>query len=199
MKPSLASLGALALPLALAAAPPELKTQGATTVTITRAPEKRLDFEVLVPASAEDVYRVFTTEDGMKSWLAPAAKVEMKRGGSWDVWLGGADQPPGGGNVLAWVPNEMIAIAAKAPHDKFPTVERERTVAVFRFEPMGRETTRVRLTQIGWQQGEEWDKAFDYLAAGNAFLMNMLRDRFVKGPVDWAKLANPHAPAKSAN
>jgi hypothetical protein len=49
------------------------------------------------------------------------------------------------------------------------------------------ESTLVRLTQTGWKTGEEWDKAFDYLAQGNAQLLTTLRRRFVDGPLDWAK------------
>src|SRR5579871_1622738 len=35
--------------------------------------------------------------------------------------------------------------------------------------------------------GEEWDRAYDYLARGNAQLLETLRRRFVSGPIDWAK------------
>jgi hypothetical protein len=45
----------------------------------------------------------------------------------------------------------------------------------------------VRLTQTGWKTGEEWDKAYDYLAQGNAQLMEILQRRFTSGPIDWAK------------
>lgn len=34
---------------------------------------------------------------------------------------------------------------------------------------------------------EEWDKAYAYLAEGNAMLLNMLRQRFADGPTDWRK------------
>jgi hypothetical protein len=63
-------------------------------------------------------------------------------------------------------------------------VRRERTTAVFDFEPLDGQT-RVTLTQTGWKQGKEWDEAYDYLAKGNAQLLEQLRYRFVKGPIDW--------------
>ncbi len=44
-----------------------------------------------------------------------------------------------------------------------------------------------RLTQTGWQSGEEWTRAYEYLAAGNAQLLASLHKRFVNGPVDWEK------------
>jgi hypothetical protein len=60
-------------------------------------------------------------------------------------------------------------LSAMAP-EIFPTVRAERTTARFEFIAKGR-STRVRLVQTGWKQGEEWDKAYDYLATGNAQLL----------------------------
>ena len=79
----------------------------------------------------------------------------------------------------------VLAIAAMAP-ETFPTVRAERTAAVFQFEDKGN-STLVRLTQSGWKTGEEWDKAYDYLAQGNAQLLEALLHRFVSGPTDWIK------------
>lgn len=36
--------------------------------------------------------------------------------------------------------------------------------------------------------GEEWDKAYEYLASGNAQMLGALRQSFVSGPLDWAKI-----------
>ena len=48
-------------------------------------------------------------------------------------------------------------------------------------------TTSAGLSTWLWKSGAEWDKAYDYLAQGNAELLEMLRRRFVSGPIDWAK------------
>jgi uncharacterized protein YndB with AHSA1/START domain len=169
-----------------AAAPPSGRfTQGAVDVTVTRAPEKRLDFEVVVPATLDEVWQAFTTADGLVTWLSPAAKVELRLGGLWEAGFHGAK--PGGGTILSFLPREMLAVAALAP-EAFPTVRRERTQAVFRFEAVDAAHTRVRLSQIGWQSGQEWDDAFAYLAKGNAQLLNSLHQRFAAGPVDWRAL-----------
>ncbi|MCA1582627.1 MAG: SRPBCC domain-containing protein [Acidobacteria bacterium] len=151
--------------LPLIAAPATTFTQGAVKVTETRSPAKRLYFEVVVPATPERVWAAFTTSEGLTTWLAPSAKVRLELGGEWQVSFGSG--APSGGNVLSWLPMEMLSVNAMAP-EWFPTVRRDRTIAVFRFEPVGEKQTRVRLAQIGWKDGEEWDKAFDYLGEGNA-------------------------------
>lgn len=51
----------------------------------------------------------------------------------------------------------------------------------------GANETVVRLTQTGWKDGEEWTKAYEYLAVGNAQVLVSLHHRFVYGPTDWSK------------
>jgi uncharacterized protein YndB with AHSA1/START domain len=161
-------------------------TQGAVKVTVTRGTSKRLDFEVIVPASRQRVWEAFTTKEGMESWIAPSARVDLSIGGIWEVGYPGAQ--PGGGTILSYMPMEMLSLHAMAP-EEFPTVRKEGTIAVFFFDRLAEGQTRVRLAQIGWKSGVEWDKAFDYLSQGNAILLNMLAERFTNGPTDWKKKA----------
>jgi hypothetical protein len=59
------------------------------------------------------------------------------------------------------------------------------TTATFTLTACGDHCTHVRLAQTEWRQGKEWDDAFEYLAGGNAQLLEQLRRRFVSGPVKW--------------
>jgi hypothetical protein len=45
----------------------------------------------------------------------------------------------------------------------------------------------VTLPPTGWKDGDEWTKAYEYLAVGNAQLLASLHHRFVYGPTDWSK------------
>jgi uncharacterized protein YndB with AHSA1/START domain len=147
-------------------------------VTKQATPEKALVFEVTVPASPAAVWAAFSTSAGLSSWLAPGAVVDLRKGGDWMVHF-----PRGstaGGTIVDFVPLKEITIAALAP-DQFPTVRAERTRARFQFQRAG-ETTVVRLTQTGWKAGPEWDRAYDYLADGNAQLLEALLDRFATEP-----------------
>jgi uncharacterized protein YndB with AHSA1/START domain len=164
-------------------------TQGNVDIAITRVPEKRLDFTVVVPASLDQVWQAMTTSDGLVTWLTPAAQVELKVGGLWQCDFPGGKI--GGGSILSFMPKEMLAVAALAP-EEFPTVRKERTQAIFFFDAVDATHTRVRLSQIGWKTGDEWDKAFAYLAGGNAQLLNALHHRFASGPIDWEALMGGH-------
>jgi uncharacterized protein YndB with AHSA1/START domain len=154
---------------------------GHVKATRTYQPARQLDFEVEVPATVPQVWDALSTADGLVSWLGPEASVQLREGGDWIVRFPGSSA--GGGTILSFVPGERLELAAMAP-EAFPTVRRERTHAVFEIRGTGQKTL-VRLTQSGWKTGDEWDKAFEYLAKGNCQLLNALHDRFVNGPTDW--------------
>jgi uncharacterized protein YndB with AHSA1/START domain len=157
----------------------------ASPVMLTKVavPEKALKFEVVVPASVDDVWTAFTTKAGLQTWLWRDCAVDLRVGGDWTANFGVST---GGGTIKSFTPRREVVMAALAP-EKFPTVRRERTTAVFAFEAVTPKSTRVTLTQTGWQSGAEWDAAYDYLATGNAQLLMQLYTRFLKGPLDWSK------------
>ena len=69
-----------------------------TTATFERGPvhvvtsddPKRIDWDVVVPASLDAVWDAFTTQAGMTSWIAPGATVDLRSGGDWLVNFPGA-------------------------------------------------------------------------------------------------------------
>jgi len=167
----------------LAAAASVAFAQSPVQVVKQTAPEKALIFEVTITAPRAAVWKAFTTSDGLSTWLTPGAVVDLREGGEWTAHFPGGKT--GGGTILKFAPEQEVTMSAMAP-EQFPTVRAERTTARFQFIAKG-DTTIVRLTQTGWKTGEEWDKAYDYLAQGNAQLLETLRRRFVSGPIDWAK------------
>jgi uncharacterized protein YndB with AHSA1/START domain len=165
---------------------PQVQQRGPVKVVKTYQPERRLDFEVEVPAPLDQVWTALTTSEGLITWLTPEATVHFGKGGDWIAGFPGV--APGGGTILDFEKGKSITIAALAP-ETFPTVRKERTRAVFEVSAIGDGSkTLVHLSQTGWKPGEEWDRAFDYLAGGNASLLASLQQRFIKGPVDWAAL-----------
>jgi uncharacterized protein YndB with AHSA1/START domain len=145
--------------------------------------ERILVLELTIPAPRAEVWKAFATSEGLSTWLAPNSTVDLRVGGDWLAHFPGGST--GGGTIESFVAERQIVLRALAP-DKFPTVRATRTRAQFDFEDRGR-ATLVRLTQTGWKDGDEWDRAYEYLAAGNAQLLATLHRRFVSGPIDWSK------------
>ena len=153
--------------------------QSPVKVIRQREPERALIFEVTIPAPRTAVWRAFATSDGSSTWLTPDALVALRKGGEWTARYPGGKT--GGGTILSFLPEQEITLAAMAP-EQFPAVRAGRTTARFEFVANG-ESTLVRLAQTGWKNGEEWDRAYDYLARGNAQLLETLYRRFVSGPI----------------
>lgn len=147
------------------------------------AADQALVIEVTIPAPIGEVWKAFTTSEGLSTWLTPGAVVDLREGGEWTAHFPGGST--GGGTILSFVPQKELVLSALAP-DKFPTVRATRTRAKFSFQAKG-DSTMVRLTQTGWKDGEEWVKAYEYLTVGNAQLLATLHHRFVSGPIDWRK------------
>ncbi len=175
----------------LVAAASVAAAQSPVKVIRQATPEKALVFEVAVPASVDEVWRAFSTSAGLSTWLTPGAVVDLRNGGEWTAHFPGGKT--GGGTIVSFVPRKEIVLSAMAP-EQFPTVRAVRTLARFRFEESG-SSTIVRLVQTGWKNGDEWDRAYNHLATGNAQLLETLRRRFIDGPIDWNKEWGPD-PAK---
>jgi uncharacterized protein YndB with AHSA1/START domain len=157
--------------------------QSPVKVVKQATPEKALILEVTVPAPRAAVWQAFATSAGLSTWLTPGAVVDLRKGGEWTAHYPGGKT--GGGTILSFVPEQEMILSAMAP-EQFPTVRAERTTVKFQFVASGK-STLVRWVQTGWKSGDEWDKACDYLARGNAQLLETLRRRFVSGPIDWAR------------
>src|SRR5437764_484479 len=94
------------------------------------APDKALIFEVTVPAERAEVWKAFSTSAGLSTWLTPGAVVDLRKGGEWTAHFPGGGT--GGGNILTFVPEKEMTIAALCP-EQFPTVRATKTNAKFEF------------------------------------------------------------------
>jgi len=139
--------------LAAAALAPRLLSPAAAVAAPTSGDTGRvLRIEVTVPATRAEVWKAFSTSEGLSTWLAPGAVVDLKPGGEWMVHFPGGSSA--GGTIVSFVPQKEIVISALAP-EQFPTVRAQRTTARFELEDRGTQTL-VRLTQTGWKDGDEW-------------------------------------------
>ncbi len=168
----------------------ETRQIGPVVVTIVRGAERYLDFELVVPGTMAETWRTLMTSEGLAEWAGPAAYVEPHRDGAWDVYF--KPEAPKGqrgseNRIIGIVPMSTIILEAGAP-SQFPTVKAEKTITIFRLEPINAGYTRLNMTQTGWKQGEEWDRAFEYLIDGNAQWLGWLHRRFTEGPLQWEKI-----------
>lgn len=149
--------------------------------------ERVVKAEIIVNASLDAVWETWTTEAGIKTFFAPACKVEPRVYGAFEMYFNPNGERGGEGNlILALQPKNMLAFTWNAP-PHLPNVRQQRTSVVVRFKRLEDGQTKVSLTESGWGEGEEWDKAFAYFSkAWQNIVLSRLKQRFENGPLDWS-------------
>lgn len=148
-----------------------------------------LHAELELPAPASEVFRAWTTREGIVAFFAPDGQVDLRVDGTYDVWFNPSGAPGERGaegmRILDVDPPRRFAFTWNAP-PSIPAIRGKRTVVVVELNPKGPTATELRFTQLGWGEGADWDKAYDYFdRAWGAIVLPRLKYRFEKGPVVW--------------
>jgi uncharacterized protein YndB with AHSA1/START domain len=149
--------------------------------------ERAILKEGIVMAPIEDVWRAWTTSEGIVSFFAPEAVIEATPGGAFFVHfnpyaragLKGADDM----RVLAVQAPKLISFTWNAP-PHLPEARAQRTFVTVRLAP-AEGGTRVRLRHAGWGEGGQWDDAYQYFDRAWGSVLANLQKRFAEGPKDW--------------
>ena len=135
-----------------------------------------------INAPVADVWKAWTTTDGIESFFAPkAAKVEPWVGGAFELWFG-VDMPEGsrgseGCKVHSVKPMEQLVFEWNAP-PTIPAIRPLRTLVYLDFKALPDNRTEVTLRNFGYGVGEDWDKAKAYFTRAWPAVMANLEKRF---------------------
>jgi len=170
--------------------------------------ERKIELEVEVDGTPEEVWRAIATGPGISSWYVPHT-VEAREGGSASASFGDTPEMQVPGRVAAWQPPHRIV---------FDGGEGVGGLAFeWLVEARDGGTCVVRLVNSGFGDGDEWDDQYDAMTEGwQLFLFNLqLHCRHFRGqdavsmlptgvaplprPEAWTKLCSnlhiPEAPA----
>lgn len=114
----------------------------------------------ILPAPAADVWRAFTTAEGLSGFWAPAAMIEPRVGGLFEIYLC-PDCPPGqrgleGNHILAFEPGRRMMMTWGVPFMTTAVHGRQHTVAEVSLRPVGGRQTLLRLRILGLGEGPGW-------------------------------------------
>ena len=145
--------------------------------------------EVVVKAGLADVWAAWTTSEGVESFFAPEARVELRVGGRYEIlFVSTAAEGQRGAEdcrILSWLPLEFLAFEWNAPPD-FGPLRDQRTQVIVQFQKIDLGQVRVTLMQHGWGIGPEWDRLYDYFDRAWGYVLGNLVKRFESGPIDWS-------------
>ncbi len=156
-----------------------------------QAEERAINEKITVKAGVDEVWKAWTTTEGVKSFFAPDAKIDARVDGAYGVYmLPSAPSAPAGMRgaddmrFLAIQDKKMISFTWNAP-PSLANVRKQRTVVIVRFIARGDQLTDVTLHHVGWGDGDEWDKAYAYFVKAWPGVMRNLKKRFEDGPINW--------------
>ena len=154
----------------------------------TVAQERAINEKITVKANLDDVWNAWTTTEGIKTFFAPDAKVELRVDGPFQVYINPFAEPGLKGaddmRIIGFQEKKMLSFNWNAP-PSLPEARKQRTMVIVRFISRGDAITDVTLHHVGWGDGGEWDKAFDYFSKSWPNVLKNLQKRFDTGPVDW--------------
>jgi uncharacterized protein YndB with AHSA1/START domain len=127
---------------------------------------KELRKETLVDASVEEVWAMWTTEEGLR-FVSSESRVELEPGGDYALFLAlpaddqGRRGSEGSRIVSVDPPNRLVFDWTFSPETPALRAAGETTRVTVAIEPAG-EQTRVTLVATGWEEGGEWDQGYFY-------------------------------------
>ena len=152
--------------------------------------------ETTVDASPAEVFRLWTTEAGTRSFFAPDGHVEARTGGRYEMIFNPAGDPEGaragtkGALGVRFVTDRRLDFEWSVG---VPTVSWElkdtdfATWVEVTLEPLpGRpDATRVRLAHEGFRTGESWDTAYAYFQESWRKVLDRLTTYAATGEKPW--------------
>jgi uncharacterized protein YndB with AHSA1/START domain len=135
-----------------------------------------------INAPVADVWRAWTTPEGIESFFAPkAARVVPEPGGAFELWFG-LDYPEGsrgseGCLFHSVTPQKQLVFEWSAP-PPIPTIRKLRTLVYLDFAPADGDRTTLTLRNFGYGEGDEWAKAKAYFEKAWPAVMASLEKRF---------------------
>ena len=144
--------------------------------------DRTIFLEAIVDAPPEEVFRLWTSEDGIKKFFAPDARVDARLGGRYEILFAPAKDPEGdshgtkGARILKLIPGQELAfewitfagdesLGRNAPPYAPPSERNVRPLPTWvelTFGTVDRrpDQTRLRFAHYGFREGVIWEESY---------------------------------------
>lgn len=150
-----------------------------------------LSHQVSVAANPDEVWAAISSIGGWKTWAVPVGWASADQPNVFETSYNPSARPGDPMNIknefISEVPRrELVFRTIKAP-EGFPHGDALRQVnQKFELIPEGN-GTRVTLTGTGYANNEPGKALLAFFKGGNKTSLEMLRERFESGPIDWTE------------
>ena len=120
------------------------------------------EVEIVLNTGIEEVWSAWTTEEGIRSFFAPACRIEAYVGGAYEIYFN-LDEQEGfrgaeGTRILSFEPMKFLSFTWNNP-PTIPEIRRQYTAVSLYFEVLNEQRTQLILVHQGWGPGEDWKSA----------------------------------------
>jgi uncharacterized protein YndB with AHSA1/START domain len=138
-----------------------------------------LEVSVVLDVPVADVWEAFTTPEGITSWMAPVADIDLAIGGAIRATYVEGDALGGASTtvmtILAYDPERMLALQTTTFPEGSPFAEVGRgTWAIFYFDELADGRTEVTNVAHGYRDGEDSRRMMGFFEQANVMLLEKL-------------------------
>ncbi|MGL5108985.1 MAG: SRPBCC family protein [Vibrio ordalii] len=145
-------------------------------------------FSIIIRAPINMVWDEFTTENGIRNFMAPICHVIAQPNGPFEIFFDNLDdnneQSSKGSYFLSVIPYSLISISWGFS-SKFPSLKNQKILICIYFKSKGDKTV-VSFFQEDGLSSDDWTHGCEFSRNlwENIFLPRLQR-RFTQGPIDW--------------
>ena len=177
-------------------APDETKPANPDLMVGKHKTDRTIFLEAIIAAPPAEVFRLWTSAEGIRNFFAPAARVDAAEGGRYEILFAPAKDPEGnshgtrGARILKLVPDKELAfewitfagdesLGRNAP-PYAPPAERNvqplPTWVELNFEPVPGEPkqTHLRFAHFGFRDSEKWEASYRWFGRAWKGVLNEL-------------------------
>lgn len=141
--------------------------------------------EAVINAPVAEVWKMWTTKDGIESWMVAKTEIDLTVGGTWRTSYSKTsnldDDASIRHTILAYDPLKMFSMRTIKPPKNFPFPNAIlRTWTVVYFEPVGESRTKVTGRMLGFTDDEESRKMRAFFETGNKTTLDALVKKYEK-------------------
>ncbi|MGB2867382.1 MAG: SRPBCC domain-containing protein [Bacteroidota bacterium] len=147
---------------------------------VTSTGERVLRIEGIIPMSKQDAWKLFSTEQGLKKWIAPVVSLDWRVGGeiltNYDSTKSVRDSGTIRLPIINYLEGEMLTLKVLL-NKNFPEKARQEDQnlqEIIQLVDLGDGKTKMISSMIGWGSGPEWDKTYEFFRRGNEWTCKRL-------------------------
>lgn len=141
--------------------------------------------DAILNATPQEVWKAWTTKEGIESWMVAKTEIDLKVGALWKTSYSKDSTLDDDGSIhqqiLSMDPGRMLSFRTVKSPKNFPYAEPiAKTWVVVYLEPVGGEKTHVTVKMLGFGEDALSQDMRSKFAAGNKYTVDKLVERFNK-------------------